>query len=90
MIYYTCAEGGNWKELDVNIKRSKIVKMLNRNHFYDYKKGKGVYISAFSLLKGIAHSPVVHSVKMGKYIWDATFKKRRSSVRYWMNSRSDV
>ena len=74
MIYYTTHEGGTWKGIDVNMKRSKIVKMLNRNHF-GIKKGK-IFAPAFSVLKGIAHSPVVHSVMMGKYIWDANFKKR--------------
>lgn len=75
MIYYTTHEGGEWKGIKVNIKRSKIVKTLN-NHHFGVKKGK-MYSPAFSILKGIAHSPIVHSVKIGEYIWNASFRRRR-------------
>lgn len=82
MIYYTTHEGGMWKEIKINIKRSKIVKTLNKNHFGIKTSVKNCilkeyYIPAFSVLKGIGHSPVVHCVKMGNYLWDATFKNRR-------------
>ena len=82
VIYYTPSEGSLWNKLVINTQRSKIIKTLNRNHFFESvgkRKWKGIklYNFAFSILKGIEHSPVVHSVKMGKYIWDSTFKGRR-------------